>query len=429
MITSRYKILKAQKKFLHLPKDVKIDIAIYQGGYGSGKTFIGSYLSVELCLLYEGIKGIVGALDYSLLEKTTIDSIRGHLNHIGLKEEIHYTFSKRGTRLTFINGSQIDFIHLKDYESFKSMECAFFEIEECSQVDWETIKHTFGRLRQPKRPEWGDNFVYRWFGHTNTGGRRGWIYKNFIKNPIENSRIIKAPTTQNVFLSPVYVKQLMDLMTPEEVAQFIHGNDINFDATLMYPYFSEENMIESYTGKDKYYLCCDFNVNPMCWYIGYYDDNNFYIVDELIGNNVTTEKMCDLYVPYIVETYGKDIILTGDATGQNRKTNGDRDYSIIDDAFGKHGITTDWLLLKKNPDKAERLALFGGVVCNYENKRRLYVTKKCNKLLYNFYNLERNNTNQHFKEPTDKMIAKNKDLLYLGHPIDAVSYFVYNILM
>ena len=46
----KYNLLKAQREFLEIPHDYNIDIACYQGGYGSGKTFCGSLLGILLCL-------------------------------------------------------------------------------------------------------------------------------------------------------------------------------------------------------------------------------------------------------------------------------------------------------------------------------------------------------------------------------------------
>ena len=34
-----YKLLKAQRNFLEIPHDYSLDVAVYQGGYGSRKTF------------------------------------------------------------------------------------------------------------------------------------------------------------------------------------------------------------------------------------------------------------------------------------------------------------------------------------------------------------------------------------------------------
>ena len=54
------KLLKAQQEFLNIPHKYALDVALYQGGYGSGKTFSGSLLGIMLCLKYPGIRGLVG---------------------------------------------------------------------------------------------------------------------------------------------------------------------------------------------------------------------------------------------------------------------------------------------------------------------------------------------------------------------------------
>ena len=39
-----YTLLKSQKKFLEVPHDLEMDVCVYQGGFGSGKTWAGSLL-------------------------------------------------------------------------------------------------------------------------------------------------------------------------------------------------------------------------------------------------------------------------------------------------------------------------------------------------------------------------------------------------
>ena len=47
-----YTLLKSQKKFLEIPHDNMLDVCVYQGGFGSGKTFVGSLLGVLLAIKY-----------------------------------------------------------------------------------------------------------------------------------------------------------------------------------------------------------------------------------------------------------------------------------------------------------------------------------------------------------------------------------------
>ena len=39
-------LLDAQKKFIEIPHNYSLDVAIYQGGFGSGKTFAGALLGI-----------------------------------------------------------------------------------------------------------------------------------------------------------------------------------------------------------------------------------------------------------------------------------------------------------------------------------------------------------------------------------------------
>lgn len=44
----KYKLLDKQREFIEIPHSNSLDVAIYQGGYGSGKTWCGSLLGILL---------------------------------------------------------------------------------------------------------------------------------------------------------------------------------------------------------------------------------------------------------------------------------------------------------------------------------------------------------------------------------------------
>ena len=71
----KYNLLDAQRKFLEIPHDYTLDVAVYQGGYGSGKTFAGALLGILLALKYPKIKGLVGAQTYTLVRDTTASNV------------------------------------------------------------------------------------------------------------------------------------------------------------------------------------------------------------------------------------------------------------------------------------------------------------------------------------------------------------------
>ena len=54
----------------------------------------------------------------------------------------------------------------------------------------------------------------------------------------------------------------------------------------------------------------------------------------------------------------------------------------------------------------------------------LFVDKKCEKLLYNIYNLKYKEGSSKIDVPTYQQIKQSKELKFLSHPMDAASYLV-----
>ena len=127
-------LLQAQQDFLHIPHNNTLDVAIYQGGYGSGKTWCGSLLGILLAMKYPGCRGLVGAKEYELVRKTTLVSYLEHLEKMGFKYGVDYSYNKVDKIIKFSNGSEILFSALDDPEKFKSLNLHWAEIEEASQV-------------------------------------------------------------------------------------------------------------------------------------------------------------------------------------------------------------------------------------------------------------------------------------------------------
>lgn len=198
----KYNLLKAQREFLEIPHEYTLDVAVYQGGYGSGKTFAGSLLGILLCLKFPGIRGLVGAQTYTLVRDTTLQTYFEHLENMNFKEGVDFEWSSSLQKLTFRNGSEILFRHFDEPNKLKSLNLGFVEIEEMSDIPYDTFKMLVSRMRQKQKP-WWKNFTYRIFGHTNPEMQRGWVYKTFVENPAPNYRLISAPTTQNIYLPEV----------------------------------------------------------------------------------------------------------------------------------------------------------------------------------------------------------------------------------
>ena len=419
-----YKLLKAQREFLEIPHNQKLDVAVYQGGYGSGKTFSGSLLGILLCHKFPGIRGLVGAQTYTLVRDTTLQTYFEHLDNMGFMEGKDYEWSASQQKMRFKNGSEILFRHFDEPNKLKSLNLGFVEIEEMSDIPYDTFLMLLSRMRQKIKKSW-TNFKYRIFGHTNPEMCRGWIYKTFMVNPPENYRLITAPTTENIYLPEGYCEELKKLYDEQYYKIFVLAQNAEYNNGLVIKDFTEENVKEiSYQPEFDLHISCDFNVDPMAWVLAHKTDDKVFYFDEIVLENTTTAKACEEFCRRYPNHKGK-IIINGDASGDNRSCTSEyTNYVIIKKMLLKHGYDVEIKIKPYNPPIKNRVMAFNAKVRSADGEICLYVDKKCEKLLYNIYNLKYKEGSSQIDIPTYQQIKQSKELKFLSHPFDAASYLV-----
>lgn len=419
-----YKLLKAQREFLEIPHNYTLDVAVYQGGYGSGKTFAGSLLGILLALKYPGIRGLVGAQTYTLVRDTTLQTYFEHLEQIGFAEGKDYEWSSSLQKLTFKNGSEILFRHFDEPNKLKSLNLGFVEIEEMSDIPYDTFKVLLSRMRQRPRKDW-KHFTYRIFGHTNPELQRGWIYKTFVENPAVNYRLITAPTTQNIYLPEGFCDELKKVYDEQYYKIFVLAQNGDYSSGLVVKDFTDENIKNiSYQPEMDLHISCDFNVDPMCWVLAHKTEDKVFYFDEIAMENTTTARACEEFCRRYPNHKGK-IIINGDASGDNRSCTSEyTNYVIIKKKLLQYGYDVEIRIKAYNPPIKTRIAAFNAKIRNADEEICLYVDKKCEKLLYNIYNLKYKEGTSRIDIPTYQQIKQSKELKFLSHPMDAASYLV-----
>ena len=419
-----YKLLKAQREFLEIPHDYSLDVAVYQGGYGSGKTFAGSLLGILLALKFPGIRGLVGAQTYTLVRDTTLQTYFEHLDNFGFTEGKDYDWSSSLQKLTFKNGSEILFRHFDEPNKLKSLNLGFVEIEEMSDIPYDTFKMLLGRMRQKVKKSWKD-FTYRIFGHTNPETCRGWVYKIFKENKSPNYRLISAPTTQNIYLPKGFCDELKKVYDEQYYNIFVLAQNGEYNNGLVIKDFSDENIKEiTYQPEMDLHISCDFNVDPMCWVFAHKTDDKVFYFDEIAMENTTTAKACDEFYRRYPNHKGK-IIVNGDASGDNRSCTSEyTNYVIINKKLLQFGYDVEIQIKAFNPPIKNRIMAFNSKVRSANGEVCLFVDKKCEKLLYNIYNLKYKEGSSKIDIPTYQQIKQSKELKFLSHPMDAASYLV-----
>lgn len=417
---SNYQLLPAQRRLFEIPHEYRTDVALYQGGYGSGKTFSGSLLGILLALRYPGIRGLVGAQTYRLLRDTTLQQYFEHLDNMG----INYKYLKAEDKIVFENGSEILFRHLEESDKLKSLNLGFVEIEEMSDVPYSTFQMLLGRLRQAPKKDWV-NFRYRLFGHTNPESSRGWIYENFVRNPQKNYRRVLAPTTENTFLPPEYIQTMKESYNEDYYNMYVLGNDIDYVTNLVTKHFVPEIQVKDkieINPKFPIHITCDFNIDPMCWYVCQIYDGNIYIIYEHVETNTTTELAANSLLPLLTNYKSHSIIINGDASGNSKKTTG-TDYVILRNALVRNGFTNvDIRVMNKNPGIEWRIQCWNNMVYGPDKKHHVFLAKQCKYLLYNIENLTTEEGGSRPKNPSTGKLRTDPYAKFLVHPIDAVSY-------
>lgn len=424
----QYELLPAQKEFLIIPHKFQRDIALYQGGYGSGKTFCGSLLGIMIALKYPGICGLVGALTYPLVRDTTLKTYFEHLDNMGFKLGVHYEFKVSESKITFKNGSEILFRHMEEPNKLKSLNLGFIELEEMSDIPEGTFKMLLGRLRQTIKPEWKKKgFKYRLYGHTNPEPAKGWIYKYFVEQKPNNYRLIQAPTTQNKFLAPDFVESLKEAYDEQYYRINVLGEFGDYTSGLVVKNFTADNIKDlNYIPDLPLHLTWDFNVDPMSCILAHKTKDKVFYFDEFILENSTTENTIKAIIQRYPDHKG-DIIINGDASGDNRSTQSEAsNYIIIKRALKKHypNNKIKFHLRPFNPPIKNRIAAFNSMVCDFNGNRKLFVDKRCEKLIYNIHNLKYKVGTDIVDVPSYAQIKNEKNLKFLEHPFDAASYLV-----
>jgi PBSX family phage terminase large subunit len=445
-LTCGYDLLPAQREFLCIknPDVTGLDVCVYQGGFGSGKTFIGSFLGICLAELYPGSRGLAVARTWPLLRDTTLESYFEHFEKMGYKEGRHYIWKASDKKLVFPQWkhgrkpSEILFRHLKEPWKLKSLNLGWIHVEEMSEIDESAFIMLLSRLRQ------NDINRYRLFGTTNPQANKGWLHKHFVEmqkdhdNPVKESiskikvyRRVMAPSTENINLDPIYLENMKDRFDPEYYRINVLGQDGNYTMGLVVKGWSDLNEEPVVYQPDlPIHITCDFNVDPMCWLMVHRIKKEFHYFDEIVREGTCTVECVEEFAKRYPPETCKEIVINGDASGNSRSTQSaranDTNYKIMQTRLSELGYSRVRLDVRDaNPEIVERVEAFNAAVCNTNGVRRIFMNPEtCPRTVYNNRNLKYIEGTSVIWKPSPHDIKNDPTLKFLVHPFDAESYIV-----
>lgn len=296
-----------------------------------------------------------------------------------------------------------------------------------SQISEASFLMLLSRIRKAPRPEWGDKWIWQIFGHTNPQATKGWIYDKFKKNPQPNFRRVIAPTTENTHLPKDFIENLKNNSSKEYFEINVLGKDDESESMLAIKGFNPDVQVDEtlkINPQHPIHLTCDFNIDPMCWYICQDYGDQTYILYEFVEQNTDTQSVAHIVCDTLKGYKNHEIIINGDASGKNRTTTGSN-YDIMRMVLSQEGFYNHRLeILNKNPSIEWRINQFNAWMQDPQGKHHIKVHPQCKWLIYNFENVEIIEGTSKPKVPSTGALRSDPQKKYLIHPIDAVSYLV-----
>ncbi len=251
-------VTKKQKMFI----DAKEDEVLYGGAAGGGKSY-GQLIDAFIkAMAYPGIKQIILRNSFPELNRSII------LTALSLFPKEIYTYSSVNHKMTFVNGSFIEFGYIandSDVTNYQSAEYDIIRFDELTHFTEYQYKYMRSRLRGVNK------FPKQIKSSTNPGSKgHSWVKTMFINPGIPGKPFRKGDTTflfiparveENKFLmenDPSYIKRLESLPLSEKKA-LLYGDWDIFEGQ----FFSEfKNNIEHYEDRIDTHVIAPFTPPP-----------------------------------------------------------------------------------------------------------------------------------------------------------------------
>jgi hypothetical protein len=182
--------------------------------HNSGKTRGATHKALELGYVNQGLVGIYVMPNYGLVETVAVQTFKEVLEEY----DIPYTYNQKKYELIVDNIFKVIFRSAEETEKIVGINAAWAIIDEPGLMDEQILKKVQARLRHPKASRIQLVLV-------GTPEGLGWFYE-FCRR--EDVKVIRAKTTDNVFLPDDYVDQLRKSFTDQEIEAYINGEFIQF---------------------------------------------------------------------------------------------------------------------------------------------------------------------------------------------------------
>jgi len=365
----RNNLLPHQEKFCEDTEHRKLALVC---GFGAGKTYALVSKSFMLAAMNVGHISAVFEPTSPMLR----DILMRTMNDLLEEWEIPYTFRASPLPeyvLSFQEGSHTILLRtILTYQRLRGQNlCAvgFDEADTVPKRDAEqAMNMALARLRSGNIQQ---------FYATTTPEGHSWAFETFEKNAKEDTRLIKAKTSDNPYLPEGFIDSLLENYPQQLIQAYLNGNFTNLTTGAVYSRFDRNkhliNNIPFDIKMETLLIGIDFNVMNCNAVVAVKDRDKLIVIDEVTKQNDT-----DALAQEIKRRYPNNKILVyPDASGAARSTiNASKtDIAILQ----SYNFTS--MALRSNPPIKDRVQTLQALLENSKGRVRLAIHASCRRLI------------------------------------------------
>ena len=340
-------------------------------GFGAGKTYALVSKSIILASMNVGCISAIFEPTAPMLR----DILMRTMNELLELWEIPFTFRASPLpeyQLQFKEGVHTILLRtILTYQRLRGQNlCAvgFDEADTVNKRDAEqAMNMALARLRS------GD--VQQFYATTTPEGH-SWAFDTFEKNAKDDTRLIKAKTSDNPYLPEGFIDSLLENYPPQLIQAYLNGNFCNLTTGQVYDKFDRNiHVLETdpvINEHEPIRVGIDFNIGNMNAVIGIATGNKFIVIDEIAKSHDTDSLAKEIKAKY---PFNK-IYVYPDASGGNRSTNASKtDIQILE----SYGFLNQSAL--SNPAIRDRVNSVQGMFLNGKGESKMMISKKAIRLI------------------------------------------------
>ena len=295
-------------------------IKILVGGYGCGKTYIGSLRAIYLSFLNQGIMGMYVSPTYAMAELTTIPTIKDILDR--METEYNYNQQKHVFHIPDWDGL-IKIASGDEPKSLKGGNMAWVGIDEPFIQNKMVFDECDRRIRHPRA-------AHKEMYMTGTPEELNWGYDICMNDTNKyDVGFVYGKTKDNKYIGNDYYERLWNSYSEEERKAYLEGHFLNLLQGRVYKEFDRERHVRHIDSNPAFRICAgiDFNVDYMSAEIFYDMGTGVHFFDEIRLSNSDT---FDLSEKLVAKYPG--IPVYPDPSGSGRRSSSKKtDHQILRD--------------------------------------------------------------------------------------------------